>query len=110
MSTKSMFPFFTLQGPQGFITEEYVSSPPAVAIVDQRGDVFTLGFTMGVAGSSFQQRYETKHEAPKGEFAFNVLRNGMNVGEFASRIERLQGRIKILTASGWKVWNGQSFI
>ena len=108
--TKSLFPFFQLHGSQNFVTEEYVSSPPAVAIIDARGDVFTLGFTMAVSGSRFQQRYETKHEAPKGEFAFNVLKNGQNVGEFASRIERRGGRIKILTAAGWKTWSGQSFI
>jgi hypothetical protein len=81
---------------QTHITEAYVSSPPAALIVDERGDVFTLGFQYGAG--------------PGGEFAFNVLRNGVDCGEFASRIERRNGKIRIFSAQGWKTWTGRSFL
>lgn len=84
------------KGPQLHITEDYVSSPPALTITDERGVVWILGLRYG--------------EAPKGEFAFNVLRNGHETGEVASRIERRGGRIRIFTAKGWKRWNGRAFI
>ncbi len=83
------------QGEQTFVTDNYVSSPPALIIMDERGAVWTLGFNRG--------------EAPHGEFAFNVLRDGVNTGEWASRIERRNGRIRCFTKDGWKVWNGHSW-
>lgn len=79
-------------GEQTFETENYVSSPPALYIVDASNACWTLGFNRG--------------EAPSGEFAFNVLRDGINTGVFASRIERRNGRIRCFTREGWKVWNG----
>jgi hypothetical protein len=87
--------FQTLQGPQTFVTDNYVSSPPALIIVDESGAVWTLGFNRGAP--------------PSGEFAFDVLRDGVSVGEFASRIERRAGRIRCFTRDGWKIWNGHSF-
>jgi len=75
-------------GEQHYITESYVSVPPALIITDETGAVWTLGFKFG--------------EAPNGEFAFNVLRNGIETGEVASRIERRNGRIRIFTRQGWK--------
>lgn len=90
-----------------FITENYVSSPPAAWIVDSAGNVFELGPHRYVdPNADFRQRYDTD---PRGEFAFNVLVNGQNSGEFASRIERRDGRVRIYTRGGWKVWNGKSF-
>lgn len=80
---------------QTFITENYVSSPPALWIMDETGACWTLGFNPG--------------EGPRGEFSFNVLRDGRNTGEWASRIERRNGRIRCFTRTGWKVWNGVSF-
>lgn len=80
---------------QTHITEEYVSSPPALVIVDEAGVVWTLGMQM-TAG-------------PRGEFAFNVLMNGCETGEIASRIERRGGKIRIFTSQGWKRWTGKSF-
>jgi len=80
---------------QLYETEAYVSVPPALIITDARGDVWTLGFQYG--------------PAPRGEFAFQVLRNGHLVGEFASRIEYRRGQIKIFTERGYKCWNGRSF-
>lgn len=87
------------QREQTHITEEYVSSPPALLIVDETNAVWTLGMTM----------YTHKHDAPRGEYSFPVLRNGDFTGEIASRIERRNRKIRIFTAAGWKVWNGRSF-
>ena len=84
---------------QQFITEEYVSTPPALWIHDERGDVWTLG-----------EQFARMTDAPHGEFAFNVLRNGQDTGEFASRIERRRGKIRIFTRQGFKTWSGQSFL
>lgn len=78
------------------VTQEYVSSPPALVIVDEAGAVWTLGVTFG--------------PAPRGEYAFPVLRNGHNTGEFASRIERRRGKIRIFTRAGYKLWNGRTFV
>lgn len=84
---------------QHYITEEYVSTPPALLITDEWGDVWTLGM-----------RFARMTDAPNGEFAFNVLRNGQDMGEFASRIERRRGKIRIFTCQGFKTWSGQSFL
>lgn len=84
---------------QHYITESYVSSPPAARVTDERNDVFALGYA-----------YQVQRDAPHGEYAFNVLRNGFDTGEFASRIERRNGKIRIFTRNGYKVWNGRSFV
>jgi hypothetical protein len=81
---------------QTHITESYVSTPPALFIIDEAGVVWTLGFNQ-VMG-------------PRGEYAFNVLMNGKETGEFASRIERRGGKIRIFTLGGWKRFTGKSFI
>lgn len=81
---------------QTHISEEYVSSPPALVIVDEAGAVWTLGFDQ-IMG-------------PRGEYAFPVLRNGLPIGEYASRIERRGGKIRIFTANGFKRWSGRSFL
>ena len=93
------YPWMRLQGEQRHITESYVSVPPALTITDERGAVWTLGFTTAPTW-----------QAPSGEFAFNVLRNGMETGESASRIERRNNRIGIFTRQGWKHWTGLSFV
>jgi hypothetical protein len=87
-------PWMVLQGEQRHITEHYVSVPPALHITDERGDVFTLGFS-------------SSPEAPRGEFAFDVLHNGKSTGVIASRIERRNGKVRAFTKSGWQVWNGR---
>lgn len=84
---------------QQFITENYVSSPPAAWIHDERGDVFTLGTVT-----------QWNRDAPNGEFAFNVLVNATETGLFASRIERRNGKVRAFTRQGWRTWSGQSFI
>jgi len=83
-----ILPYMVRPGEQQHITESYVSVPPALTITDETGAIWTLGFRFG--------------EAPRGEFAFNVLRNGIEIGEIASRIERRNGRIRIFTRHGWK--------
>ncbi len=91
-----------------FITDNYVSSPPAAWVVDSAGTVFELGTLRYVdPRASFHQKYSTD---PRGEFAFNVLVNSVDSGEFASRIERRNGRVRIFTAERWKNWTGKSFI
>jgi hypothetical protein len=84
-----IMPFMTGVGEQKHVTENYVSVPPALTITDETGSIWTLGFKFGKI-------------APKGEYAFNVLRDGIEIGEFASRIERRKGQIWIFTAEGWK--------
>ena len=84
---------------QQHITESYVSSPPALTITDERGNVWALG-----------NEYLRQSDAPNGEFAFNILCNGIEVGEYASRIERRAGKMRIFTRQGWKVWTGRAFL
>lgn len=86
-------------GEQVHITETYVASPPAAHITDLYGAVFCLGYTCGIKGRS-----------PKGQFCYNVLRNGMETGEMASVIEICAGLVRIFTETGWKRWTGYSFI
>lgn len=92
-------PFMELQSEQVHITENYVSVPPALTITDAAGAVWTLGF--GAA---------PEWQSPRGEFAFAVLRDGLDAGEVASRIERRNGKVRVFTRRGWKIWNGSAFI
>lgn len=92
-------PFMIRNGEQQHVTEAYVSSPPALTLTDTRGDLWCLGFTTAPHG-----------RVPSGEFAYDVLKNGQALGEYASRIEMRGGRIRIFTAEGWKRWTGVSFI
>lgn len=94
------YPFMRFQKgqEQQHITESYVSVPPALTITDEAGAIWTLGFNTQPKGLS-----------PDGEYAFDVLRNGVYVGEVASRIERRGGRTRIFGRDGWKVWTGQGF-
>lgn len=85
---------------QRYVTESYVASPPAAQVTDERNDVFALGY----------DHLPPAAGAPRGEFAFRVVRNGADTGEFASRIERRAGRVRIFTRSGWKHWNGRAFL
>lgn len=92
-----IYPWMLAKPQQTHVTEAYVSSPPALHLFDEVGACWTLGFT-------------DAPEAPKGEFAFDVLRNGKPVGEYASRIERRAGRIRIFTPAGYKRWTGRGFV
>lgn len=88
------------QREQRYITDEYVACPPALYITDERNDVWSLGY----------DHLPPEAGAPKGEFAFRVVRNGADTAVFASRIERRHGRIRAFTRQGWLIWNGRSFV
>lgn len=84
------FPFFYPKKEQFYITDSYVSVPPALYVTDTGNNVWTFGF-------------KTAHpeDSPYGEFAFNVLRNGKDTGHIASRIEIRGSRVRVLTKKGW---------
>lgn len=84
---------------QQYETEAYVAVPPALIITDASNAVWTLGFQTA-----------PKDKTPNGEFAYDVLRNGVPVGESASRIEYRAQRVRIFTRDGWKRWTGFSFV
>lgn len=79
------------------VTEDYVSSPPALWIHDETGATWTLGMRMHLMREGF------------GEYCYMVLRNAKPTGEIASRIERRNGKIRVFTDTGWKRWLGRSF-
>jgi hypothetical protein len=99
MDGMKLQPFMIRQGEQMHVTEAYVSSPPALTLTDDIGNVWCLGFTNAPHG-----------KVPGGEYAYNVLLNGKETGEYASRIERRGGRIRIFTVESWKRWTGNGFV
>lgn len=101
MRDQNFEPYMAPQGPQRHITEEYVSSPPALWVIDTTGVIWTLAIEFG---------YRLGGTDPRGEYCFEVLANGNKTGEFASRIERRAGRIRIFTHTGWKRWTGRAFV
>lgn len=90
--------FMVREGEQHHITDNGVSSPPALHITDELGAVWTLGMVAA-----------EKEQSPDGEFAFAVLRDGVDTHEIASRIERRSGGIRVFTRHGWKRWLGREF-
>jgi hypothetical protein len=90
---------YMLPAEQQHVTDNDVSSPPALVITDTVGARWCLG-----------TEFARLDDSPRGEFAFNVLRNGVETGEYASRIERRRGKIQIFTRQGWKVWTGRGFV
>lgn len=91
-----ILPYMVRQAPQEHVTESYVSSPPALVIVDAMGNIWTLGLQM--------------MPGPMGEFSFDVLRNGQPTGGVASRIEYQHSRVRIFGTYGYKRWTGHSFV
>jgi hypothetical protein len=69
-------------------TEPYVCIPPAFLITDSDGATWTLGF---------------KYRIHNGEYEFIVLRDDVEMGEFAKRIEYRRGVVRIFNQDGWKV-------
>ena len=65
-------------------TESYVVIPPALIITDSDGATWTLGAEYNV------------------HMEFNVLRNDVDMGEFASRIEYRAGVLRIFGRYGSK--------
>ena len=91
-------PYMVSNVEQSNITDTYVSSPPALYLIDEHAVVWTLGtYLSGLPVSG-------------GEFVFDVLRNGERTGEIASRIEKRNGRMSIFGPNGFKRWTGNSFI
>ena len=72
-------------------TESYVCIPPALIITDSNGATWTLG-------------HEYIHTGREWSYYFNVMRNDVDTGEYAARIEYRAGKVKILTKDGWKTW------
>jgi hypothetical protein len=84
---------------QRYETDSYVCVPPALIITDEQNAVWTLGFNpIDDRGVS------------RGEFCYDVLRNGVSTGEYANRIERRGKRVRIFGPQGWKNWTGRSFV
>jgi hypothetical protein len=79
-------------------TEPDVESPPALQVRADNGDVFTLGFDY------------TEERARTGLYEFDVVWNGIKTGEFACKIVRQWGKIRIFGAEGWRTWTGSRFI
>jgi hypothetical protein len=84
---------------QFYETESDISVPPALIITDENNVVWTLGFN-GI----------DERGVSRGEFCYDVLRNGQPTGEFANRIERRGKSVRIFGPQGWKRWNGRFFI
>lgn len=66
------------------VTEPYVCIPPALIITDSDGATWTFGFNFNADGE------------------INVLRNDVDTGEFASRIEYRGGVVRIFGKSRWR--------
>jgi hypothetical protein len=91
-----ILPYMLPPKEQFHLTENYVSSPPALTIFDETGAVWCLDQDM--------------QPGPHGEYAFSVLRNGVRTGAVASRIERRGGKIRVFTVNGWLRWTGRGFV
>jgi hypothetical protein len=92
-------PWMVWPGDQEYETDNGVTIPPALRIVDEKGALWTLGFETA-----------PKELSPDGEFAFDVLRDGVAIpGAVASRIEYRNGQVRIFTCKGWRRWLGRAF-
>jgi len=79
-------------------SEKDVTVPPARLITDNSGAMWTLGTEYAKTSDGWG-------------FDFNVLRNDVDTGEMASKIEFKSGRVRIFSSSlGWRVWNGRTFV
>lgn len=65
-------------------TEAYVVVPPAYIITDSDGGTWTFGTEFNAHGE------------------ISVLRNDVNTGEFAQRIEYRNGVVRIYGRNGWR--------
>lgn len=78
-------------------TESYVSIPPALIITEANGATWTLGM----------ERCRDWEDGTGLEFI--VIRNDIETGEFASRIEQCGRMVRIFGhfngRPGWKTWN-----
>lgn len=65
-------------------TESYVTVPPAYLITDTDGAAWTFGNEYNVYGE------------------INILRNDVDTGEFAQRIEYRNGVVRLYGRAGWR--------
>ena len=72
------------------VSENYVSVPPAFLLTDSKGGMWTFG---------------PSYELHNGEHLFAVMRNDVDMGETAKRLECKNGQIRIFGRDGWKVWS-----
>jgi hypothetical protein len=77
-------------------SENYVCVPPALLVTDYDGGMFTLG---------------NEYVINNGLMEFNVLRNDVDTGEIAHKIE-YSARVVTIYGYGYgkKRWSGKSFI
>lgn len=82
-------------------SERYVSIPPAFLITDETGATWIFG---------------ADYVEERGRYWFAVMRNDVDTGELAERIEFRStqrnplGQVAIYTRLGRKIWNGKTFI
>lgn len=93
------FPFMAAGTEQSPESEPYVVCPPALFIRDRQRNTWTMGF---------MRPHRDPHR--RGEYEFDVVRNGRSTGEYACRIEYLKGKIRIYGHEGWRTWSGSRFI
>jgi hypothetical protein len=86
------------QGPHMPITESYVAIPTALWIRDDEGALWTLGFDYDEASWR------------GGRYEYDIVRNGVNTGEFGRFIEFRKRKVRIWGSEGWKTWTGRCFI
>ncbi len=96
-------PHMKPQGPHMPITDSSVCIPPALWIRDEQGALWTLGFDYD------ERAWRT------GQWEYDVVRDGVQTGEFARNIEyRVNSRgtrtVRIWGADGWREWNGSQFV
>jgi hypothetical protein len=76
-------------------SENYVTIPPAFLITDADGGMWSFGPEYIKHGWIFE---------------FNVLRNDVDTGEVAYKIEYQKGVVTIYGVNGKKRWSSKSFI
>lgn len=72
-----------------------VEIPPAFMITDSAGGMWSLG---------------TSYVIRNGVYEFNVIRNDVDLDEYASKIVYRRRVVWIFGQEGWRQWNGRAFI
>lgn len=72
-------------------SESYTTIPPSLIITDSDGAMWGLG-----------NEYVYKSD---GYLEFNVLRNDVDMGEIAERIEYQKGIVRIFGSAGWRTFS-----
>jgi hypothetical protein len=72
-------------------SDSYTTIPPAWLITDSDGAVWGLGTEYVYKGDGYME--------------FNVLRNDVDTGEIAERIEYRNGLVRIFGSAGWRTFS-----